>query len=86
MFGQGRIPYTNFRGKEFDLGNELEYVGGNILNQNKIHDKKTLSLSDLPKGLEQKVQDGKLRHRDNADDRVARRNGRPEGALAAHAR
>ena len=36
MLGQGRIPYTNFRGKEFDLGNELKYVGGNILNQNKI--------------------------------------------------
>ena len=26
MFGQGRIPYTNFRGKEFDLGNEVEYI------------------------------------------------------------
>ena len=26
MLGQGRIPYTNFKGKEFDLGNELRYI------------------------------------------------------------
>ena len=26
MLGQGKIPYTNYKGKEFDVGNEAEYI------------------------------------------------------------